>query len=162
MPLTTFPADMNAAVTAVLYSANAFRAIMTQSGDLTWRMLEDAQNSLHTSKTACITAIASASLATTAAEAYMASINGPESIAAFQTSMAAVETAASAWNTALYAFLISLPSTELIGLYTRNTGLPNETKYIGRPAFIPAEYANALRALPALSGLVAAFEAVGA
>jgi hypothetical protein len=162
MALSTFPSDMNAAASAVLSCAAAFRAIATQSGDLTWRMLEDAQNSLHIAKSTSIVALSSASSAPAAAEAYMASIGGPASISDFQASLAAVETAAAAWNVALSAFLASLPTNQLLHLATRDVGLPTETKYISRPAFIPGQYAAALRAEPSLSALIAAFEAVGA
>jgi hypothetical protein len=162
MPLSTFPTDMANAAQAVLAASEKFNAIHSQSGDLMWRLLEDAQNSLRQAKAAALKAMASGALQQTNAEAFMATLGGPVTLADFQAGLVQVELASTAWNDHLEnEFLPSLPNVDLIGMAVNNRdGI--ETRHYNRPAFIPGIRATPLRQSQQLSDLVAAFAAVGA
>lgn len=160
MALSTFPTDMSAAAAAVLASAEKFRAIQSQGGALSWRLLEDAQNSLRTSKLTCLKALAEAQKNPAASEPFMASMGGPVNVLEFANVLMAVEEAASAWNNYLTKFLAGLPTSDLIGIYQQDQGLPTETRHIVRPHQI--DNADTLRQSQELSNLIAAFEAAGA
>lgn len=164
MALSRFPAAFDTAAVAVLDSAQRFKALRDQGGDLTWRALESAQDSLRSAKIAALSALTEAAKASdkSAVEAFMASMDGPATLAEFQAALGAVEAASSAWNDTLTTFLAGLPNGDLIGVSVQDTGLPTETRHITRPHFIPAERAASLRSSPDLNALVKAFEAVGA
>lgn len=160
MALSTFPTDMPVAAAAVLASAEKFRAIQSQGGGLLWRVLEDAQNSLRASKLACLKAMAEGQKQPAGAEAFMAQIGGPATLAEFAAALQAVEVAASAWNDFLTTFLAGLPTSDLIAVHRQDQNLPTETRHIIRPAAIAN--ADALRNSQELANLIAAFEAAGA
>jgi hypothetical protein len=162
MALSTFPTDMSAAAGAVLASAEKFRAIQSQGGDLTWRLLEDAQNSLRSAKLTTIKALTEGMKAPQASEAFMAGMGGPVTLVEFQQALGAVEIAASAWNDNLVTFLAGLSASDLIGMQSQDAGFPTETRHIVRPAFIPGATAAPLRQSRELANLIAAFETVGA
>lgn len=161
MGLSRFPAVMDAAVAAVLQTAEAMRYVRDAQGDLMWSALDDIQTGLRRSKISTYATFAEAAKQPQAAEAHMASLGGPESIAEYQVKAAGVEQAAAAWNAWLAGYLVTLPPSALIGMVVYSTD-DIETKHIERPAFIPGALAAPLRASAELAALITAFEEVGA
>jgi hypothetical protein len=161
MALSRFPAAMDAAIEAVRQTGDALRYVRDAQGDLMWSSLDDIQTGLRRSKATTYATFAEAAKQPQAAEAHMASLGGPATIADYQAKAIVVEQAAAAWNSWLAAYLVTLPSSVLIGMVVYSTdGI--ETKHIERPAFIPASSAAPLRASAELAALIDAFEEVGA
>lgn len=161
MALSRFPAVMDAAVAAVLQTAEAMRHVRDAQGDLMWSSLDDIQTGLRRSKATTYATFAEAAKQPQAAEAHMASLGGPATIADYQSKAMVVEQAATAWNAWLSGFLGSLPSSALISVVVYSTdGI--ETKHIERPSYIPGALAAPLRASAELAALIDAFEEVGA
>lgn len=161
MALSRFPAMMDAAVEAVLQTAEAMRYVRDARGDLLWSSLDAVQDGLRRAKVTTYATFAEAAKQPAAAEAHMASLGGPATIAAYQAKAVAVEVAAAAWNAWLAGYLATLPTGSLIGMVTNGAdGI--ETRHIEWAAFIPGDLAAPLRASAQLAALIAAFEAVGA
>ncbi|MFC3169208.1 hypothetical protein [Paracoccus fontiphilus] len=161
MPLSQFPTAMPAAVSAVLRVAAALRYIRDSSGDLPFRALDELQDALRASKITTFAALSEGAKAPEAAEAFMSGLGGPVTLAAYEAAAMDIEAKASAWNTYLGGVLQSLPVDAVIGMVTISTdGV--DTRHIERRAFMPAAYADPLRASQELADLAAAFEAVGA
>jgi glutathione S-transferase len=161
MGLSRFPAVMDAAVEAVLQTAEAMRYVRDAQGDLLWSSLDDIQTGLRRAKVTTYATFAEAAKQPASAEAHMASLGGPPTIAAYQAKAAGVEQAAAAWNAWLAAYLVTLPPSALIAVVIHtNDGI--ETKHIERRAFIPGALAAPLRASAELAALIEAFEEVGA
>ena len=161
MPLSRFPKAMDDTTAAVLRVGDLLRHITTSTGDLPYRTLDELQAALRDAKTASYAVLAEGAKSPEAAEAHMASVGGPLTLADFEVKAADIETKAAAFNTALAGLLSSLSADELIGLDTVDRdGL--STKAITRRAFVPAAEADPFRVDPAVSDLLAAFEAVGA
>ncbi|WP_395541526.1 hypothetical protein, partial [Neotabrizicola sp. sgz301269] len=155
MGLSRFPAVMDAAVAAVLQTAEAMRYVRDAQGDLMWSSLDDIQTGLRRAKQTTYATFAEAAKQPVAAEAHMASLGGPETIADYQVKAAGVEQAAAVWNAWLAGYLVTLPPSVLIGMVVYSTdGI--ETKHIERPAFIPGALAAPLRASAELAALIAA------
>ena len=161
MGLSRFPIVMDAAVVAVRETAEALRYVRDARGDLMWSSLDAIQDGLRRAKLTTAATFAEAAKQPAAAEAHMASIGGPKSIAAYHAKAVAVEMAAAAWNGWLTGYLATLPNSALISVVVMSyDGI--ETKHIERPAFIPGDLAEPLRAAGQLVALIEAFEAVGA
>ena len=161
MGLSRFPAVMDAAVEAVLKTADAMRHVRDARGDLLWSALDAMQDGLRQSKATTYATFVDATKQPESAEAHLKSLGGPATLADYQDKAVAVELAAASWNHWLQSYLGTLPATTLIGLVVRSdNGV--ETKHIERGYFIPAELAAPLRACPQLAALINAFEAVGA
>lgn len=159
--LSRFPNVMQSAVEAVLQTADALRHVKNSSGDLTWYALESIQNGLRQSKVTTYATFEEAAKQPANAEAYMAAMGGPQTLADYQEKAMKIEIAAAAWNSYLSRWLEGIPHEMLIGMITINAnGI--STRHIERPAFIGEVYAQQLRASPELGALVSAFEAVGA
>lgn len=161
MALSRFPAVMDAAIYAVLQTAEAMRYVRDARGDLMWSSLDAVQDGLRRAKVTTYATFAEAAKQPAAAEAHMASLGGPATIAAYQAKAVAVETEAAAWNAWLAGYLATLPTGSLIGMVTNGAdGI--ETRHIEWAAFIPGDLAAPLRASAQLAALITAFEAVGA
>lgn len=161
MGLSRFPAVMDAAVEAVLQTAEAMRYVRDAQGDLMWSSLDDIQTGLRRAKLTTYATFAEAAKQPISAEAHMASLGGPASIADYQAKAVGVEMAAAAWNAWLAGYLVTLPPSALISVVI-HAGDGIETKHIERPAFIPGDLAAPLRASAELAALIEAFEEVGA
>ena len=159
--LSQFPTAMPAAVTAVLRAAAALRYLRDTAGDMTFRSLDEAQDGLREAKATTFVALAEGGKAPAAAEAFMAGLGGPATLADYTAAAADIEAKAAAWNALLASTLAGLPVEAVIGLVTITTG-GIDTKHIERRHFIPAELAAPLRASAELAALITAFEAVGA
>ena len=161
MPLSQFPTAMPAAVTATLAAAIALRHIRDTKGDLTFRALDTVQDALFRSKVTTYSALVEGAKAPAAAEAFMAGVGGPASLADYQAAVVNIETKASAWNGTLSAALAELTGPELIDLVSRDVdGV--KTRHIEMASFISAAKAGPLRASSELAALITAFEDVGA
>lgn len=161
MALSQFPSVMPAAVSAVLRAASALRYVRDTSGDLPFRSLNDVQDALREAKTTTFAALSEGAKAPIAAEAFMAGLGGPSSLADYQASAMNIEAKASAWNALMASTIHSLPVDAVIGMVTlAMDGI--ETKHIEYRSFIPATYAEPIRSSQQLADLIAAFEAVGA
>lgn len=158
MALSRFPTVMPQNVEAVLRAASAIRHVRLATGDLLFRDLDAVQAGLEQAKITFVAALTEAQKAPEAAQAFMASVNGPVTLAQYQQGAVTIETAAAAWNARLAATLASLTSADLITLVTRPD---SQTKHIERSAFIPAVVADPLRQSAELGALLASFEAVG-
>lgn len=161
MALSRFSSVMPAAVEAVLSVTQALRYVRDTSGDLTLRSLDDVQNGLQVAKATTFAALSEGAIAPAAAEAFMAGLGGPATLAAYQAAAMDIEGKASAWNGLLAGVLTGLSGPDLIALVTRDVG-GIETRHIEYVAFIPAATAGQLRTSQELAELIAAFEAVGA
>jgi len=162
MALSQFPIVMPQAVAAIVAAADSMRYLRNTSGDVTWMMLEMAQDALRPAYEMSLDALTEGAKAPEAAGAFMASIGGPETLMEFQTLLQGFVDATAAWNSFLATYLSTLPQSCLIGLVRRDLRGITGTWHIERPGFIPAEAAGALRASPELGALIGAFEAVGA
>lgn len=161
MGLSRFPAVMSDAVEAVLTTAEAMRYVRDARGDLLWSSLDDIQDGLRRAKLTTYATFAEAAKQPAAAEAHMASVGGPATIAAYQAKAMAVEVAAAGWNAWLAGYLATLPTGSLIGIVVdARDGV--ETERIEWAAFIAGDLAAPLRASAQLAALIGAFEAVGA
>ncbi len=161
MGLSRFPAVMDAAVEAVLQTAEAMRYVRDARGDLLWASLDAVQDGLRRSKVTTYATFAEAAKQPQSAEAHMASLGGPSTIAAYQAKAVVVEAAAAAWNAWLAGYLATLPTGSLVGMVIRSQdGI--DTKHIEWATFIPGDLAAPLRASAQLAALITAFEAVGA
>lgn len=160
MGLSRFPAVMDAAVEAVLTTTEALRYVRDARGDLLWPSLDAVQDGLRRAKLTTYATFAEAAKQPAAAEAHMASLGGPATIAAYKAKAVAVEMAAAAWNAWLSGYLATLPTGVLIGLAV-NSADGIETKHIEWASFIPGDLAAPLRASAQLAALITAFEAVG-
>lgn len=158
MALSRFPKVMADNVDAVLRAADAIRHVASSTGDLTFRNLDAVQSGLELAKLTFIEALTEGQKAPVAAQQFMASVNGPVSLAEYQAKAGAIEVAAAAWNAKLAATLASLPNADLIALVTRPD---SQTKHIERAAFIHAAVADPLRQSQELLDLLSAFESVG-
>lgn len=161
MPLSRFPSVMPEAVTASIAVADALRFVRDTSGDLTFRALDDVQEGLARAKQTTAAALTEGHKQPGAAEAFMASLGGPATLAAYGAAAVDIEAKAAAWNIALAGLLSSLTADELIGLELQGVD-PLSYKLIRYKHFIPAAKADLFRLNQALSDLIAAFEAVGA
>lgn len=161
MGLSRFPTVMAGAADAVIATAAALRRVRDSAGDLPFRDLDAIQDGLRAAKVSTFAAFAEAAKQPAAAEAFMANMGGPPSLAAYRAAAGAIEVAAAGWNAFLAAWLSGLPRESLIAIVVRSyDGI--ETKHVERPAFVAAEVAAPLRASAQLAALVAAFESVGA
>ncbi|AVO36589.1 hypothetical protein [Pukyongiella litopenaei] len=159
--LSQFPRVMDRCVRAVIVAAEALRRVRDGTGDLSIRDLHAIQQGLRSSKYQTYQVLTEAAKAVPAAEAYMASVNGPATIAAFQAQAVVLETAAAAWNARLDAMIATLTGPEVIGLVVRNfDGV--QTKDLTFASVIPETKAAPLRASTELAALIAEFEVVGA
>ena len=159
MALSRFPKSMADNVDAVLGVAGVIRHVISSSGDLSFRNLDQLQSGLEVAKTTFIQALTEGQKAPAAAESFMASVNGPASLAEYQEKAIAIETAASAWNAVLSETLNRMSTTDLIALVTRPD---SQTRHIERASFIPATIADPLRKSVELAALLTAFESAGA
>lgn len=161
MGLSRFPSVMQTAVEAILQTADALRFVRDTQGDLPWVYLDAVQNGLRASKVGTYAVLAEAAKQPQSAEAYMASLGGPETLAEFQAKAVQVEIAAAAWNAFLAGFIETLPHSALIAIVVQSYD-DIRTKHIEHPGYIPAAEAVAVRTSSTLTDLIAAFEAVGA
>ncbi len=158
--LSRFPVVMPQCVEAVLAVAAALRHVSQSSGDLTWRDVNAIQDGLHRAKETTAAALAEGQKAPAAAEAFMASIGGPATLAEFAALAADIEAKATAWNVRLAAALAELTADEVIFLGHRGEGAA-ATRHVQYRHFLPARVADPLRQSDELAALVAAFVAVG-
>lgn len=94
MGLSRFPAVMDAAVEAVLTTTEALRYVRDARGDLLWSSLDAVQDGLRRAKLTTYATFDEAEKQPQAAEAHMASLGGPATIAAYKAKAIAVEMAA--------------------------------------------------------------------
>lgn len=161
MPLSQFPTTMPAAVAAVLAVADALRHIRDASGDLTMHAINAAQDGLRQAKATTMGALSEGAKAPDAAEAFMAGLGGPATLAEYHAAAQDIEVKAAAWNARVAACLRSLPVESVIGMVVLDRdGIV--TRHIEHKSFIPAEHADPLRQSAELAALIGAFEAVGA
>lgn len=158
MALSRFPKVMPENVDAVMAAASVIRHVRNATGDLLFRDLDRIQSGLEQAKITFAAALTEAQKAPAAAESFMASVNGPATIADYQAKASEIETVAAAWNARLAQALADLSNAELIMLVTRPD---SQTKHIERASFIPASVADPLRQSAELGALLDAFEAVG-
>ena len=161
MSLSQFPTIMPAAVASVIRAATALRYIKNTTGDLPYSALDEVQGALRESKSTTFAALAEGLKAPTAAESFMASLGGPETLTDYQYSAFEIENKASAWNDLLETVLNSLPVDAVQGMVTISyDGIV--TRHREYKSFIPATYAVTIRESQELVDLIAAFETVGA
>lgn len=159
--LSQFPGVMDRCVRSVISAAVALRRVRDGTGDLSMRDLHAVQQGLRGSKHNTYKVLAEAAKAPGPAEAYMASVNGPATIAAFQAQAVVLEAASAAWNTRLDAMIATLTGPEVLGLVIHDhEGI--QTKGLAYAPAIPAAKAAPLRSCAELAALIAEFEAVGA
>lgn len=164
MSIWAFTGPMDRAAVAVERALAVLRHIHTARGDLPYRDLDMAQEALREAKVASLAILTRAATATNvaAAEAHMASLGGPATMAEFTARVTVIEGKSASWNTALAACLAGLGSAGLPVMVTRTVdGI--STQHIERPHAIPGVLADPLRTSTELAELAAAFfEAVGA
>ncbi|MBL3569931.1 hypothetical protein BV509_01100 [Rhodovulum sulfidophilum] len=161
MALSRFPAVMPRAAEAVIAAADALRYIRDTSGDLRLREIDGAIEALRTAKLACLAALAEGQKQPAAAEAFMASLGGPETLADFGAALVQIDAAATAWNDSWAAWLGTLAVSDLIQPATMiREGV--DTRYIARIEAVSDATAAPLRQAQALDDLIAALEATGA
>lgn len=134
-------------------------AIQAGAGDLPLIQVREVQTLLLRAKAAAARASAEAQGAPVVAEAYMADMGGPATLAAFQAGMTATENAAAIWNAALAAILDALPGMLRLVTVARDGVTAKALEYASS---IPAAQADPLRQGPELAGLIAALETAGA
>lgn len=161
MGLSQFPAAMDRLIGAVRATRTALQDVRDATGALSFRDLGRVQAGLRASKIAGIAVVTEGAASPAAAEAHMASLGGPATMAEFQATMADVEAKAATWNVALEAALAGLSNAELITLAfdTRN-GV--STRAIEFKQEIPALKAAPLRQSAEIADLLDAFDAAGA
>lgn len=162
MPLSTFPTDMSAAASSVIQAADFLRRLRDGAGVLNWGDITNCQRLLHRAKTTSVAAMTEGYKAREAAEAYMRSINGPETLETFGSQLMAVEAAAAGWSQLLRDTVTALPGSAFMEIGSVDTGLPTETAMPFRNDSLPAATAISLRQSAELAALIAAFESAGA
>jgi len=129
----------------------------TSTGVLTWAQIERMQNSLGAAKVAGQAFVAEATLNQAFAETKLAGINGPATLAEFQSQLAAINSAYNDWNTAFASGLSSLPATAIITLVDIGDG---QFRLV-RPTSLTVGQSDGFRAIPALASLETALATIG-
>jgi len=158
MSLSRFPKAMAENVEAVIRTAAALRHVTSSSGDLLFQDIRAIQSGLEQSKLTFLAALQEGQKSATAAEAFMVSINGPSTLAAYQKGAGSIENAAASWNARLSQALSEMTSADLIKVVIRPD---TQTKHVEWAAFIPALVADPLRQSVDLADLIEAFAALG-
>lgn len=159
--LLRFGTIMPQAAAATIAAADALRFVRDSSGDLTVAALDAVQTGLARAKAATYAALAEGARNPVLAAGFMATIDGPESLAVYQANAVAIEARAAAWNAMLQTQLRALPPATLISLaVTSSNGI--ESKRIETVRFLTSAQASGIRTSSELADLIAAFEAAGA
>lgn len=159
--LAIFPAALTECAASVLALAAALRHVAGARGDLVWSDVDAVQNGLRRAKIATIQALAEAAKRPADAEAYMRSMGGPESLAAFQAAAAEIEARAAQWNRRLAEALAGLTADEAVRMVTHDAG-GITTRHVQHVHYLPARLAEPLRGSTELAELIAAIAAFGA
>lgn len=157
MAISRIPQRMQSLAEAVLALSETARAIRSQSGDLSFVILDQLQDRLAGAKSAAYAAIAEIGDGTggkaEAAAAEMARHGFNGTLIDLQTNLAAIEAAALAWNDALDAALRAM--TDAVFLVSIE-----DSRFRRAAQHIPAATADTLR--PNLDGIISGLDAVGA
>ena len=161
MPLSQFPAAMNAAVPAILAASESLRYIRDTTGDLTWRSINAMQSDFRTAKTACLLAIAEANKSPASAQNYLANMGGPATLVLFNDGLSNIQQASNALFQAFGVWLDGLPNAEIRSVVNVTVNGVT-TPQVVDAAFVSAASAAPLRTAPQLAALIVAFEGIGA
>jgi len=129
----------------------------TSTGVLTWSQVERMQQSLGAAKKAGQDFVAEATLNQAFAETSLAGVNGPATLAEFQTQLSDINAAYNDWNTELASGLASLPASAFITLVDIGGGNMQMVK----PTSLTVGQSDGFRAIPALAVLVTALATIG-
>lgn len=175
MALRLYRDSLTPAMRASRTAADRVRAVAAGTGDLTLVHVELAAEAMGAAKMAAIKAIGD--LQTSAAvsaeeaaavDAYLGDFAGPATLAAFQSSLAAVEAAAVGYNTALATAIRTAQAqgaqTGVWMLDVVSVTIAEGVTYgdLRTSTYLPAAFADPFRQSPEVAALIAAFEAAGA
>lgn len=160
MPISNFPTALANLATAIVALTSSLRAIQSASGDLPMLNLVETARHMRQAKEAAMSMLAEAQKADAAVvERQMADMGGPASLADFQTGLAVIEQAASAWSDRQQEAFEAMPNGWAMVTVSRD-GI--STRHPEEARFIPANVADLLRQSGELASLVVALEAIGA
>lgn len=158
--LSRFPSVMPLAVEAVIGVTAALKHVRDTTGDLRFRDIQNVQRGLHSAKKYSIGALQEGAKAPAAAQAFMAGLGGPATLADFQAKVMDIEAKAASWNALLVAFIDGLPASAF-AVVAPLTVDGVESHQFQQTEFAKEAEAETLRKSAALQALIEAFEAVG-
>ena len=161
MALSQFPAALNASVPAVIKAADSFRYLRDTTGDMTWRTINTGLETLRNARETSTLALSEANKSPVGAEAYLATLGGPQTLAAFQSGLVNINQKATAFTDSLALWVDGLPVSQIRSVGAVSYNGVSSVQVIDTP-FVSAAYIGTLRTSVELQELIAAFEAIGA
>ena len=161
MALSQFPAALNASVPAVIKAADSFRYLRDTTGDMTWRTLNVGLSNLRDARATATLALSEANKSPVGAEAYLADLGGPQTLAAFQSGLVNISQKANAFSAVLALWVEGLPVSEIRTIQTVSLNGISSAQIVDT-AFVSSANMGTLRTSVELQELITAFEAIGA
>lgn len=161
MALSAFPRAVDDLVAQIVAVATLARGIRDGAGDLRWSALENFMLRLGGLQAAYDAAKAEAQKQLPAAQAYIADLGGPATLAEFNTLMTEVDARIAAFATAVETFLAGRGADEFAQVVELNVS-GKATKVLQRRDIMPAATATQLRGTAVLANLITALEAIEA
>jgi len=161
MPLSTFPRAVDDAIAQMVLVANVARGLSDGTGPIRWSEIENLMLRAGGMLAAYDNAKAEAQKSLAAAQAYIADMGGPATLAEFNTAMVEVETRVDAFASAVETFIGTKTSDEFAQVVNLNVGGRN-ARILQRRDIMPDATATQLRGTAVLANLITALEAVGA
>ena len=161
MALSTFPRAVDDAIAQLVLVANVARGLRDGTGPVRWSEIERLMHHAGGMLAAYDAAKAEAQKQLSAAQAYIADMGGPATLAEFNTAMVEVETRVDAFASAVETFIGTKTSDEFAQVVNLNVGGRN-ARILQRRDIMPDATATQLRGTAVLANLITALEAVGA
>jgi len=162
MALSNFPQAVSSFVESAVVAANLCRSARDNTGPLRWADVEALTRRLGQVQGAYEGARVEALKSTTAAQAYIADLGGPATLAEFATAMAAVDTAIAALTTELENFIANQQPTAFMEVVSLHVGNGVNAQILQVKAFVPDASVAAFRGSSQLQNVITALEALGA
>jgi len=161
MALSKFPAAFNAVTESILRAADEARAIRDGSGDLRWSSIVNLIRTLGQLEANYEVAKVEGQKQLTAAQAYIAELGGPATLAQFNTLMSNVSTRKQNMLNGFDTILGNLSGNDFYVQKTLNLGGHSIT-LMEQQDFIPTTTSNTIRASALIANLITDLEALGA
>jgi len=161
MALSSFPRAVDDLVSQLAAVANQARDIRDGTGDLRWSAVENFMLRMGSLRASYAAAKSEALKQVAAAQAYIADLGGPATLAEFDTLMAEVDTRIGAFGAAVDTFVAGRGADEFAQVVELNVS-GQATKVLQRRDIMPAATATQLRGTAVLADLITALEALGA
>ena len=150
-----------AMIQSMTAAAASLAAVRTQTGDLTFRQINDMISDLSDAELAFSAFQVDLTIAPTVSMEYLSARGGPSDVAVLAAAAAVIKPAVAAWRAEVDTALATLTASDVVAWVARNHTSGVDRNTLEQRGFLPASIANGLRGSQQLTDIANAISTLG-